>query len=89
MTYFLGALREQKRRLEKKIERERLILGDLPELSTAILELAREHGRVTVADIAAATGANRNTVKDHLKALTKAGHLRRHGAGRGTWYALA
>ncbi len=89
MVYFLEALRQQKRRLEKKIEREKLILGDLPELSVQILELAREQGRVSVAEISAVTGTNRNTVKDHLKALTNAGHLERHGAGRGTWYALA
>lgn len=89
VTYFLHVLQRQKSRLEVKIERERLILGDLPELSVAILEMAREQGRVTVAGIAVATDSSRNTVKDHLKALTKAGHLRRHGAGRGTWYALA
>ena len=89
LDFFLRALQQQKRRLEKKIERERLILGDLPELSVQILELARERGRVTVAEAAKATGANRNTIKDHLKALTEAGHLTRHGAGRGVWYALA
>ncbi len=89
VTYFLRALQSQKSRLATKIEQERSILGDLPELSAAILELARAHGRVTVADVAAATGSSRNTVKDHLKALTKAGHLQRQGAGRGTWYALA
>jgi predicted ArsR family transcriptional regulator len=44
---------------------------------------------VTVADAAKVTGANRNTIKEHLKALTKANHLERHGAGRGTWYSLA
>src|SRR6202011_3659362 len=32
LAYFLGALVEQKTRLEKKIERERILLGDLPEL---------------------------------------------------------
>jgi Fic family protein len=89
LTFFLRALRQQKLRLEKKIERERLILGDLPELSIQLLELCRERGRVTVADAAKVTGANRNTIKDHLKALTKAKHLTRHGAGRGTWYNLA
>lgn len=89
IVYFLRALQSQKRRLEKKIEREHLILGDLPTISVSILELAKERGRVTVADIAKATGTSRNTIKDHLKALTKAGHLLRHGAGRGTWYALA
>ena len=35
------------------------------------------------------TGANRNTIKDHVRALTNAGPLSRHGAGRGTWYALS
>ncbi len=88
LTFFLRALQQQKTRLEKKIERERLILGDLPELSVQILELCREHGRVTVAEAAKVTGANRNTIKDHLKALAKAGHIERHGAGRGSWYGL-
>ena len=89
LTFFLDSLRSQKLRLEKKIERERLILGDLPELSMRILELCREHGRVTVAVAARATGVSRNTVKDHVKALTRAGHIERHGAGRGTWYGPA
>ncbi len=89
LDFFLRALQQQKRRLERKIERERLILGDLPELSVQILELARERGRVTVAEAAKATGANRNTIKDHMKALTEGSHLTRHGAGRGVWYALA
>ena len=88
LVFFLDSLRQQKARLEKKIERERLILGDLPELSVQILELCRERGRVTVAEAAKATGENRNTIKDHLKALTRAGHVERHGAGRGTWYGL-
>lgn len=88
-VFFLRALREQKRRLEKKVERERVLLGDLPELSVQILELAREHGRVTVAGIVEATGVNRNTVKSHLKVLVEQRHLVLHGAGRGAWYGLA
>jgi Fic family protein len=88
LLFFLHCLEQQKAQLEKKIERERLVLGDLPELSIQILELLREHGRVTVAAATKATGANRNTVKDHLKALTRSGHLEKHGAGRGTWYGL-
>ena len=39
LLYFLQALKQQKDRLEKKIERERVFLGDLPELSVQILEL--------------------------------------------------
>ena len=85
LIFFLRSLQKQKARLEKKIERERLILGDLPELSVQILELCRERGRVTVADAAKVTGVSRNTIKDHLKALTKAGHIAQHGAGRGAW----
>jgi Fic family protein len=89
LEFFLRALQHQKARLEKKIERERLVLGDLPDLSVQILELARERGRITVAETAKLTGANRNTIKDHLRALTDARHLARHGKGRGTWYSLA
>src|SRR6202167_4279943 len=88
LVYFLSVLTEQKSRLEKKIERERILLSDLPELSVQILELCRERGRVTISDIAKVTGISRNTVKDHVTALTEKGQLTRHGAGRGTWYAL-
>ena len=63
--------------------------GDLPALSVRILEIARGRERVTIRAAAAATGASRNTIKDHVKALTRDGHLTRHGAGRGTWYALS
>jgi len=52
LEYFLRALVEQKSRLEMKIERERIFLSDLPELSERILELCRERGRVTIGDIA-------------------------------------
>ena len=89
LTFFLRALQQQKEHLAGKIEREHLLLGAVPELSARILELARNHGRVTVADVAKTTGASRNTIKDHFAALTKAGRLTRHGAGRGTWYNLS
>ncbi len=88
ILFFLKALDSQKKRLQAKLEREHILLGALPELSTRILELAREHGRVTVAEAAAAAGASRNTVKYHIAALVQGGHLKRRGAGRGTWYAL-
>lgn len=89
LDYFLGALRSQKRALDEKIKRERILLDSLPPLSLQILDIARTQGRVSVAEAAKITGTSRNTVKDHLKALTESGHLTRHGAGRGTWYALA
>lgn len=88
LLFFLKALQRQKAHLETKIEREHIVFGALPELSVQLLDLCGEHGRLTVAQASKLTGANRNTVKDHLSKLTKAGQLVRHGAGRGTWYAL-
>jgi predicted ArsR family transcriptional regulator len=73
----------------RHLERERQLLDDLPRLSVQILEVCRERGRVTVADAVKATGVSRNTIKDHLKALRLAGHIRPHGAGRGSWYSPA
>lgn len=88
LVFFLHALQHQKTRLENKIERERILLGDLPELSAQLLELARDRGRITVAEAVTLIGANRNTIKDHLRTLTNGGHLERHGKGRGTWYSI-
>ena len=89
LVFFLRALQQQKQRLDQKMQREWIILGGLPELSVRILELAREHGRVTVMAAARMSGVSRNTVKEHLKSLTKQGHLILYGAGRGAWYGLA
>ncbi len=89
LEFFLRALQSQKQRLERKMERERVMLAALPELSVLILELAREHGRVTVAETVRVSGASRNTIKDHFKVLVEQGHLAPHGAGRGAWYGLA
>ncbi len=86
ITYVLRALQQQKRRLEKKIERERLIVDALPELSLQILDAIKERGRITIGDIVKLTTANRNTVKKHLAALVEANHLKQHGQGKGTWY---
>ena len=88
LSFFLKSMQAQVKRLEKKMERERLVFGSLPQLSAQILELCRQHGRLTVAAAVKATGANRNTIKDHLRELTRLGHLRRYGAGRGSWYGL-
>ena len=89
LRYFLTALKQQKDRLQERIDRERLLFGNLPELSARILEIARERGRVSVADAVLVTGASRNTLKGHFRTLVEAGHLNRHGAGRGSWYSPA
>lgn len=88
LVFFLRSLAEQVRRLEKKVEREKLVLASLPELSLQIVEFAREHGRVTIGDTIKLTGASRNTLKQHFRALVERGHLNQHGSGRGVWYEL-
>jgi len=86
--FFLRALQQQMKRLAKKVEREKIVLSALPELSVQILEHAREHGRVTIGDMTTITGVSRNTLKRHFSHLLEKGHLALHGSGRGAWYAL-
>lgn len=88
INFFLRALQQQMKRLAKKVEREKLLLSALPELSVQILDHARAHGRVTVREMVAITGASRNTLKEHFKSLLDHGHLELHGRGRGAWYSL-
>lgn len=88
LTFFLRSLAEQVRRLEKKVEREKIVLATLPELSLQIVEFAREHGRVTIGDAIQLTGVSRNTLKQHFRNLVERGHLSQHGGGRGVWYGF-
>lgn len=89
LVFFLRALAQQVRRLNRKVEREKLVLAVLPELSLQIIEFAREHGRVTMRDAIRLTGGNRNTLKQHFRALVERGNIKQQGAGRGVWYELA
>ncbi len=88
LVFFLRALSQQVRRLERKVEREKLVLAKLPELALQIVEFTREHGRITMAEAIRLTGSNRNTLKQHFRALVEQGHLAQQGGGRGTWYQL-
>lgn len=88
LTFFLQALSEQVKRLEKKIEREKLVLATLPELSLQVVEFVREHGRITIGQAISLTGASRNTLKQHFRGLVERGHLVLRGSGRGAWYEL-
>lgn len=88
LVFFLRSLSKQVARLEKKVEREKMVMAALPELSLRIVEFAREHGRVTMSDVIKLTGASRNTLKQHFRALVERGALNQHGRGRGVWYDL-
>lgn len=71
IVYFLRALQQQKKRLVKKIERERIIVDTLLELSVQILELAKDQDKVTISQIVKLTQANRNTIKKLNEADTQ------------------
>ena len=49
------------------MEREYLVLAQLPTLSLQILEIVRAHGRVTLSELVTLTECNRSTVKHHLQ----------------------
>ena len=85
LDFFIQCLVKQKEVLAGKVKRERL-MAPLSPLSEKLLALAREHGRVTVREAVAVVGANRNTIKTHLKQLANAGRLSQRGRGKGTWY---
>ncbi len=89
IIFFLNALKQQKHKLEIKVEREKLLLGQLPELSLKILELTKSRGRLTISDVVVLTNANRNTIRKHLENLVETNQLVKYGKGKGTWYALA
>jgi Fic family protein len=88
LAFFLRSLAEQVRRLEKKVERERIVLAAIPELQLRIVEFAREHGRVTIGEAIKLTGSSRNTLKQHFRVLVEHGTLDQCGRGRGVWYGL-
>jgi Fic family protein len=88
LLFFLRALRQQKERLAKKIEREKLVVSSLPEHSVRILDHVREHGRGSIGEIAKLTGVSRNTLKEHFRQLVEKGYLAKQGGGRSTWYVL-
>ncbi len=88
LLFFLRALQQQMRRLAKKVEREQLVISNLPDLSVRILEQAREHGRVSIGEMVKLTGISRNTLKEHFRQLVEKRHLVLRGAGRSAWYSL-
>lgn len=88
LMFFLRSLVEQVRRLENKVEREKIVLAALPALSLQIVDFVSEHGRITMAEAMRLTGVNRNTLKSHFRDLVEHGHLQLHGKGRGSWYGL-
>ena len=88
--FFLRCLKKQKDNLARRLDQESGAGDDaeLPELALQIIELITTNKRQNIAQLAEATGANRNTLKVRLRELVEAGRIRRHGKARATWYSL-
>jgi Fic family protein len=88
LIFFLSALQKQMRHLRQKVEREKLMMGALPEISAQLIDLVREHGRLNISNAERLTQVNRNTLKQYFRVLVADGHLALNGAGRGAWYSI-
>ncbi|HUA99758.1 MAG TPA: Fic family protein [Terracidiphilus sp.] len=88
LVFFLKTMAKQKDNLAAKVKEERALRASLPALSRQILELARTRGEITVKEIEDTTGANRNTIKAHLKKLAELHYLSQIGKGRGARYMV-
>lgn len=89
--FFLRCLKKQKDGLAARLDRERAAQGgeeELSALSIQIIKALRERERLSIAELAGITGANRNTMKVRLRELVAAGRIRQHGKARATWYSL-
>jgi Fic family protein len=89
--FFLRCLKKQKDGLAARLDRERVAQGgeeELPTLAIQIIKALRERERLSIAELADITEANRNTLKVRLRELVAAGRIRQHGKARATWYSL-
>jgi Fic family protein len=89
--FFLRCLKRQKDSLAARLDRERIAQdgeADLPELSLRVLKALRAKERLTIAQLASITGANRNTLKVRLRELVADRRVRQRGKARATWYSL-
>lgn len=88
MSFFFESLQALTMRLQAKLDLESRA-RELPPLQRAILDTIRDNGTGAASLLMAATGANRNTLKDNLRRLVERGLLERIGSKRGTIYRLS
>ena len=88
LVFFLKTMAKQKDNLAAKMKEEQALRASLPALSRQILELVKTRGEITVKEIEDSTGANRNTIKVHVKKLAEQHYLIQVGKGRGARYMI-
>ena len=54
----------------------------------SLLKALRAKERLTIAQLASITGANRNMLKARLRELVANGRLRKQGKARASWHSL-
>ncbi len=89
IIFFLRTLQRQKQRLEYSLEHFDVQKGNylsLPTVSAKIMETIETRSRITVSEVAGATGISANTLKKHLASLVEQGYLIKHGKTKGAWY---
>ncbi|MDC0535313.1 Fic family protein [Francisellaceae bacterium] len=88
VLFFINSLNSQVKRLMIKIEKERILLQNLPDISLSIIDHIKQHGRTTLLEMATLTDINRNTLKKHFQKLVSTNQITKHGKGRGVWYSI-
>jgi Fic family protein len=88
LVFFLKTMAKQKDNLADKVKEEQTLRASLPALSRQILELIKTRGEITVKEIEDSTGANRNTIKVHVRRLTEQHYLTPIGNGRSAGYRI-
>lgn len=88
LLFFFRCLQKQKNHLAVKLEKEKILLKQLPNLSRQVLDLLQGHGSLGIREIEALTKANRNTLKKTLASLVKENLIVLNGKGKSSWYTL-
>ncbi len=87
LEFFFLLLKEQKDKLQERVENSSSEIVNMPALSTKILKLFDKHDRLSMKEIERLTRGKRSTLKLRLSELVEGGYLVRHGKARATWYS--
>ncbi len=87
LEFFFTLLKEQKDKLQERVEKGSSEITNMPALSTKILKLFDKHDRLSMKEIERLTRGKRSTLKLRLGELVEGGYLIRHGKARATWYS--
>lgn len=88
LEFFLHCILRQKQHLEQKIFLEKQWLSQFSPAAIRVMECIKEHGVLSISEIATLTAINRNTLKKILSQLVAAKALSMNGKGKGIRYSF-